>query len=373
MLLGVVSSLAPLLPPSGEIVKGSYIVVFEPHVSTALLKDFATQFEAQHILQIRNFKALGGRFSEEAVEKLRTLEGLVKYVEHDQIMYTQFETQTNATWGLDRVDQTNLPLDSLYRYHETAGAGVDLYIIDTGILLTHEEFRGRVKSGYDFHNNDPDATDDNGHGTHVASTTAGTTYGLAKRANLIAVKTLGRLGAGNLLNVARGVEYAAQQHASAPGKRSVANMSLGGGATQALDDAVIEAIAMGLVVVIASGNNNGDACNNSPARVPVGITVNAININDTRASFSNWGQCTHIFAPGQDITAAWISGDNSYRTISGTSMACPHVAGAAAVLLGKEGPMSPAQVKSTLLDRATKGVVQDVNGSPNVLLYSPYQ
>lgn len=372
VVVGGAEKLVPFLN-EGEVIANSYIVVFHPEVSFQTVSQLAVEYNVRHTLRIGSFKAFGGELSLEGLNKLRSRSDLIKYIEADKIMRTTYATQSNATWGLDRVDQVNLPLDSLYKYYESAGAGVDAYIIDTGILTKHEEFAGRAVSGYDFHNDKPEAEDDNGHGTHVASTVGGKQYGLAKNVRLVAVKTLGRLGAGSLLNVARGVEWAAQQHNSQPGKKSVANMSLGGGATQVLDDAVAAAISQGLIVVAASGNNDGDACDNSPARVPTAITVNAMNRNDTRASFSNWGSCTHIFAPGQDITGAWITDETSYRTISGTSMACPHVAGAVAVLLGEQGPLSPADAKKIILERASKDLIKDLKGSPNLLLFSSFQ
>jgi len=354
----------------GEVIEGSYIAVFNEEIDFELVKDYSIQYNV-NTLNIGKFKAIYGKFSEEAINKLRQRPDLFKFIEADQIVRT-LASQKGATWGIDRIDQRNLPLDTVYNYFDNAGENVDVYVIDTGILNTHTDFEGRAVSGYDFHNNKQDATDDNGHGTHCAGTIAGKTWGVAKKARLIGVKTLGRLGAGNLANVAKGVEFAAQQHVSKPNARSVASMSLGGPATDVLDLAVESAIEMGLIVVAASGNSDADACSTSPARVPTVITVNAADKNDTRATFSNYGSCTHIFAPGVDITSTWIGSNTATRTISGTSMACPHVSGAVAVLLSQYGSLTPAEAKKLILSNATPNKISDVKGSPNLNLYSPY-
>jgi len=373
LCLGV-QSLVPLYYPS-EVIEGSYIAVFHNSVSLEKARAFAQDFQAKRVFNIGNrFKAFNADLSSEVLDKLRTHTDLIKYIEADSIVRTLFTTQNNATWGLDRVDQTNLPLNTQYRYFETAGTGVDIYIIDTGINIGHQDFGGRAAYGYDFHNGQSSAEDDNGHGTHCASTSAGTTWGVAKGARLFAVKVLGRLGSGSLANVAAGVAWAAEQHNSAPNKRSVASMSLGGGASAVMDDAVEAAIEDGLPVVVASGNSNTDACSTSPARVPTAFTVNAATNSDTRASFSNYGSCTDIFAPGQDITAAWIGSSTATNTISGTSMACPHVAGACAVALSQRGVMTPAALQTYVKSVSTPNVLTNIGaGSTNLLLFSPYQ
>jgi len=252
---------------------------------------------------------------------------------------------------------------------------VKAYVIDTGVNSNHNEFTGRVELGPNFHDSSATSEDDNGHGTHCAGTIAGTQYGLAKNAQVIGVKVLGRLGSGSLANVAAGVEWAAEQHVGdGANAKSVASMSLGGSASEVMDRAVEAAIEQGLPVVAASGNSNANGCNFSPARVAT-LSVNAADDTDTRASFSNYGTCTHIFAPGVDITSAWIGGANAVNTISGTSMACPHVSGAVAVLLGESSTaLSPEQIRQAVINNATPDVIRNPGtGSPNLLLYSPYQ
>jgi len=297
----------------------------------------------------------------------------VKFVEANQVARAT-GIQQGATWGIDRIDQENLPLDRLYHYWDNAGQGVDAYIIDTGILNTHNDFGGRSSSGYDFHNDRQDATDDNGHGTHVAGTVGGTVYGLAKSVSLVGVKVLGRLGSGSFDNVIAGINWVADQHTA--NARSTANMSLGGGASPATDAAVNGAIADGVTFVLASGNDNANACNYSPARTggPNGdaITVNASDDTDGRASFSNFGTCTDIFAPGVSITSAYYTSNTATSTLSGTSMASPHVCGATAILLGRAN-QTPAQIKNAITNNGTPGVIRNPGtGSQNLLLYSPY-
>lgn len=366
--------LVPLYTPA-EPIEGSYIAVFKKDVAFHRAKSFAHDFHARRVFNVgKKFKAFVAELNEDALAKLRTRTDLIKFIEVDSLVHASYETQTNATWGIDRIDQRNRPLDSTYHYFENAGEGVDIYVIDTGILTTHNDFSGRASHGYDFHNDDDDATDDNGHGTHCASTAGGTTWGLAKHANLIAVKVLGRLGSGSLSNVAAGVAWAAEQHNNGVNKKSVASMSLGGSSSLVLDNAVEAAIEEGLPVVVASGNSDDDACDYSPARVPTAITVNAATSTDARASFSNFGECTTLFAPGQEVTAAWIGSNSATNTISGTSMACPHVSGAVAVILGRSTTMpTPASVKNSIISASTANVISDVQGSPNRLLYSPYQ
>lgn len=276
-------------------------------------------------------------------------------------------TQSGATWGLDRIDQRDLPLSTTYTYNAT-GSGVDAYIIDTGVRITHQEFGGRATSGFDFIDNDADASDCNGHGTHVAGTVGGSTFGVAKQVNLVAVRVLDCGGSGSNAGVIAGIDWVTANH-SGP---SVANMSLGGGASATLDAAVTNSIASGVVYALAAGNDNGaNACNGSPGRTPNALTVGSTTSTDARSSFSNIGTCLDIFAPGSAITSAWLTNDTATNTISGTSMATPHVAGAAALYLQTRPTSTPAEVGAALVAQSTANKVTDPGtGSPNRLLYT---
>jgi len=272
------------------------------------------------------------------------------------------------SWGLDRIDQRNLPLDDTYTYPSVASS-VRVYVIDTGIRMSHDEFTGRVRSGRDTIDNDDDASDCSGHGTHVAGTVGGTTYGVAKNVELVAVRVLNCGGNGTVATVIAGIDWVTADHQ--PGEPAVANMSLGGLGYAPTDQALARSVADGVTYVVAAGNNNGaDACGYSPGRAPQAITVAATRPDDARAPFSNIGDCVDIFAPGTDIVSAGITSDSAARPASGTSMAAPHVAGAAALILAEHPDHTPAQVTTALLDAATPGVVTDPGaGSPNRLLH----
>jgi subtilisin family serine protease len=294
----------------------------------------------------------------------------VASVEQDQVMTTT-ATQTNATWGIDRIDQRALPLNTNYVYART-GAGVTAYIIDTGILFSHSEFAGgRATSGFDAVDGGT-ADDCHGHGTHVAGTVGGSTFGAAKSVSLVAVRVLDCGGSGANSGVIAGVDWVTANHQSP----AVANMSLGGGLSSALDQAVANSVAAGVTYGVAAGNGNflgwaQNACNYSPANVPSAITVSATDNSDTKASWANYGTCVDIFAPGVSITSAWYNGGTN--TISGTSMATPHVVGAAALHLEGNPGATPAQVASALTGNATTNVVKSGGtGSPNLLLYTGF-
>jgi len=293
---------------------------------------------------------------------------LLEYIEQDQVVYALGQQVNPPSWGLDRSDQRNLPLDSRFNYYDSAGSGVTAYIADTGILVTHNDFGGRAVFGFKA-NAAWSNTDGNGHGTHVASTTAGTSYGLAKRASLVAVKVLGDNGSGSTSGVVAGVDWIADEGTA---NRDVANMSLGGGASVAMDDAVNNAVTAGIFFAVAAGNDNGNACNTSPARAANAFTVMATTSTDARSSFSNYGTCTDIFAPGSNIVGAWIGSNTATNTISGTSMAAPHVCGAAALANGQSA-RTPTALKSYLVSQGTANVISNPGtGSPNVLLYATY-
>jgi subtilisin family serine protease len=291
----------------------------------------------------------------------------VDFVEEDGVVHLD-TTQPNATWGLDRIDQRNLPLDTFYNYNAT-GSGVKAYIIDTGIRATHTQIAGRVISGFTAINDGLGTNDGNGHGTHVSGTVGGATYGVAKNVTLVAVRVLDSSGSGTNSGVISGVDFVTSDHQA--GQPAVANMSLGGGLSSALDTAVSNSIADGVTYAIAAGNSNADACTTSPADVSTAITVGATTITDARASFSNFGTCLDIFAPGNNITSSWNTSDTATNTISGTSMATPHVTGVAALYLETNPSASPATVAAAIINNSTPNKVTSAGtGSPNRLLYS---
>ncbi len=337
--------------------------------SRARVSSVAGDMASSHRLQVkRSFShALRGfvaKADDKAIARLLA-DPRVAYVEEDGYVSIN-ATQAGATWGIDRVDQRNLPLDSSYTYNTTA-SGVHAYIIDTGVLLSHSQFSGRMGDGYDAVTSGGNANDCNGHGTHVAGTVGGTTYGIAKGVTIHPVRVLGCNGSGTNSGVIAGMDWVAQNHI----KPAVANMSLGGGASQATDDAVQRMVNAGVTVVVAAGNDNGNACSYSPARAANAITVGSTTNTDARSSFSNYGTCLDIFAPGSSITSAWHTSSTATNTISGTSMAAPHVAGAAALYLASNPTASPAQVTSALTGSATPGKVTGAQtGSPNLLLYT---
>jgi subtilisin family serine protease/PKD repeat protein len=348
-------------------VPGEYIVVLKPEegISTQSADDLAKAYRGKAGGVFRH--ALKGfvAYMSEADARELAADARVKYVEENGRVQA-VGVQTGATWGLDRIDQVDRPLDQTYTYN-TAGAGVHAYVIDTGVRITHSDFIGRATHAFTSITDGNGANDCNGHGTHVAGTIGGSTYGVAKAVTLHAVRVLDCGGSGTYAGVIAGVDWVTANHQSP----AVANMSLGGSASQAVDDAVTNSIASGVVYAIAAGNDSGDACTKSPARTPNAITVGATETTDARASYSNFGTCVDIFAPGTGVTSAWSTGDGATNTISGTSMATPHVAGAAALYLGTNPTASPEQVTSVLTNLAGVGKVSNPGaGSPNLLLYT---
>ncbi len=277
------------------------------------------------------------------------------------------DTQPSAPWGLERVDQRALPLSTTYTYTPT-GAGVTAYVIDTGILASHTDFSGRVSGGYTAIADGRGASDCNGHGTHVAGTVGGETYGVAKDVRLVPVRVLDCAGSGSNSGVIAGVDWVTANR-SGP---SVANMSLGGGASSALDSAVARSTSAGVTYAVAAGNEKQNACNVSPAREASAITVGASTRTDSRdTGYSNFGSCLDVFAPGTGITSAWDTSSTATNTISGTSMASPHVAGVAALYLQGSPSASPATVTGAIVNSSTPGALSNVgSGSPNRLVYS---
>ena len=371
--LGRVSGDAPLAPDpaAGE---ARYIVRYDavPDASRQ-----TASLQARGIRVGRTFShALKGAVvvatPQEAAE-LSTAPG-VAGIERDNTVKVE-STQDEAPWGLDRTDQRTLPLTRSYS-PPSGGAGVALYMIDTGILATHQDFGGRVQAGFDAVGvgsngiNDGKGTSDcNGHGTHVAGIAAGTTYGMAKSATLVPVRALACDGTGWYSDVIAGLDWIVQQHQ--PGQPAVANLSIGGPSDSGLDAAVQGVIDNGITVVVSAGNASTDACTNSPAHVPDALTVAASDMSDGQAFFSNFGTCVDLYAPGVQVTSDWDTSNSATAVLNGTSMAAPHAAGVAAMILSQHSAWSPAQVSTTMTSSATTGIITNPSaGTPNRLLYS---
>jgi len=378
IIVAAMCAVAAVLAPSAsaardaqEPARSSYIVVFTNDVRSENVPEQAQDLARAHggslgyVYQyaLKGFSVeLTGQAAAALARNPR-----VAFVEPDQEVAVS-ATQSPATWGLDRIDQRDLPLSNSYTYNQT-GQGVNLYVIDTGVLATHQEFAGRIGNGYTAIADGRGTTDCNGHGTHVAGTAGGTTYGVAKQVTIHPVRVLDCQGSGTNSGVIAGVDWVTANNV----KPAVANMSLGGGASTALDTAVANSIAAGVSYAIAAGNSNANACNYSPARVASANTVGSTTSTDARSSFSNYGSCLDIFAPGSSITSAWSTSTTATNTISGTSMASPHVAGALALYLETNPSASPATATQALIANATPNKVTSAGtGSPNRLLYSVF-
>ncbi|MFJ3878705.1 S8 family peptidase [Streptomyces sp. NPDC090077] len=349
-------------------VPGSYIVTLKDSAARstadsgkAVAKRYGARIDRTYSAALNGYSV---EVSEAQARKLAADPAVQSVVQNRT--FTVDATQPNPpSWGLDRIDQRALPLDQSYTYPDKAGEGVTAYIIDTGVRITHQDFGGRASYGFDAVDNDNTAQDGHGHGTHVAGTVAGGAYGVAKKAKIVGVRVLDNNGSGTTAQVVAGIDWVTRNAV----KPAVANMSLGGGADSALDTAVRNSIAAGITYGVAAGNESTDASSKSPARVAEAITVGSTTNTDAKSSFSNYGSILDIFAPGSSITSAWGTGDTATNTISGTSMATPHVVGAAALYLSQNPASTPAQVRDGLVAAATPNVVTGPGtGSPNRLL-----
>jgi len=378
---------APLLHADNpNVIPGSYIVVLndgltildrDAHILALqdhILNTSAEESEIVHRYNIGTWMGFGARLNKKLLQQQLESPN-VKYVEADQVMSVNYKqeprapealaTQTGATWGISRVGR-RATTGSNYIYNTLAGSGVVVFVIDTGILVTHSDFGGRATAVYNAITGEANS-DLNGHGTHCAGTIGGATYGVAKSVSLRAVKVLSASGSGSNTGVIAGVNYVTNNRAT----RSVASMSLGGGASTALDDAVTSSINAGVPYAIAAGNDNANACNGSPARVTAAVTVGATANGDARSTFSNFGTCVNIFAPGTSITSTWIGSNTATNTISGTSMATPHVAGGLALAWSQSQGSSGAQIRTSVLNAGTANTVSNPGtGSPNLFLFT---
>ncbi|WP_310723272.1 S8 family peptidase [Streptomyces sp. N2A] len=347
-------------------VNGSYIVMLKKSVRTAESGDLASKYGGKvkrtFSSAIDGFSANG--LSAEEAKRLAADPAVDKVVQNKKFHIDA--TQDNPpSWGLDRIDQADTQGDKKYNYPDSAGDGVTAYVIDTGVHISHKDFGGRASYGFNAIDGSNKAEDDNGHGTHVSGTIAGEAHGVAKKAKIVAVKVLDGQGSGTTEQVVAGIDWVTKNHKGP----SVANMSLGGGVDEALDAAVKKAIDSGVTFGVAAGNESSDAGQSSPARVKEAITVASSTNKDEQSDFSNFGSAVDIYAPGSDITSDWNSSDDATKTISGTSMATPHVVGAAAVYLAGHKDAKPADVEKALTDGATADKITNPGqGTPNKLL-----
>ncbi|CRK58684.1 Alkaline serine exoprotease A precursor [Alloactinosynnema sp. L-07] len=351
--------LAVAAPAAAEASSG-YVVIMKAGSADALANRHGGTVEHRYSTVLQGFSA---RMTAKQARSLAA-DPAVDYVVADTPVRALGE-QLNPPWGLDRIDQRTLPLDSRYRYNTTS-PNVHAYVIDTGVKATHQDFGGRVSGGYDFVDNDTDPTDGNGHGTFVAGIVGGKTYGVAKQVKIVPVRVLNNSGSGTISGVIAGIDWVTRNAV----KPAVANMSLGGSANQALDDAVRRSIASGVTYSVPAGSSASLASNFSPARVAEAITSAAVDRNDCVSRSSNHGPAVDLYAPGVLITGPWITSDTATVTITGTSLAAAHVSGGAALYLGLHPTATPAKVQTALVSSASPGVCNLPPNSPNRILFT---
>ncbi|KAG0249681.1 hypothetical protein BG011_009037, partial [Mortierella polycephala] len=369
---------APLVPhaTNGKPIADSYIVVLKGgQTSTGFMPKFNNIARRQNgrgakpkvVRKFEHFPGFAATFNQATLKELQA-NPEVAYIEQDAIIRISGQQENPPSWGLTRVSQKDLDLTKPFVYNDLAGSNVTAYVVDTGVYIEHSEFGGRATWGANFIQGSED-TDENGHGTHVAGTIGGTTYGVAKKVSIVGVKVLDAQGSGATSGVVAGMDWVAK---NAKAGKSVVNMSLGGGKSQAIDDAAAQLFEKNIPLIVAAGNDETvDACDGSPSGAANAFTVAASDNKDMTASFTSFGKCVEIFGPGVDITSSWIGGKDAKNTISGTSMATPHVVGVAALYLA-EGSLETAQALfDKLASTATSGkITGDLKGSPNKLVFS---
>lgn len=372
---------APIIEPrAGQVIPGKFIVKMKNEVLQDALEAALELLDttAEHKFQFGNFKGFSAQMSDKIVQLIAALPG-VEYIEKDAIVQhfapaqelvdRAYVTQSSSTWGLGRISHVNAGTSS-YTYDSSAGSGTCSYVIDTGIYTAHPEFEGRATFLANYAG-DGQNSDGNGHGTHVAGTIGSKTYGVAKATKLYAVKVLDASGSGSNSGVIAGINFAAQDQKTRSGcsGKSVANMSLGGSKSTAVNSAAASAVSAGLFMAVAAGNDGANAANYSPASEPTVCTVGATDSSDRIASFSNYGSVVDIFGPGVSILSTWNNGGTN--TISGTSMATPHIAGLGAYLLALEGSRTPAALCSRIQTLSNKNKISGVpSGTVNYLAFN---